>query len=145
MAAAVESDVIVMAAAVADYTPESVSDVKIKKQGDDMTIRLRQTRDIAASVGAVKRPSQVLVGFALETDNEEANALDKMRRKRLDMIVLNSLRDKGAGFGCDTNKVTIYRPDGTRRECDLKSKSLVADDIVNEVIEMLERAERADK
>ncbi len=93
----------------------------------------------------MKRPSQVLVGFALETDNEEANALDKMKRKRLDMIVLNSLRDKGAGFGCDTNKVTIYRPDGTRRECDLKSKSLVADDIVKEVIELLERAERKSK
>ncbi len=105
----------VMCAAVADYTPAEISETKIKKQGGglndgdgSLSLLLKPTKDIAAELGRTKRPNQLLVGFALETDNEEANALGKMERKNLDMIVLNSLRDEGAGFGCDTNRITVF-------------------------------------
>jgi phosphopantothenoylcysteine decarboxylase/phosphopantothenate--cysteine ligase len=113
-------DGAVMCAAVADYTPAKVSATKIKKglAGEmshsathahgELTLLLRPTRDIAAELGRTKRAGQVLVGFALETDNEQANALAKMERKRLDAVVLNSLRDPGAGFGGDTNRITIF-------------------------------------
>lgn len=143
MTAAVDHDIVVMAAAVADYTPAEVSAGKMKKKNDDMSLQLKKTRDIAADLGKVKRPTQILVGFALETDNEEANAIGKMERKNLDMIVLNSLRDKGAGFACDTNKITIYRRDGEVKRFGLKSKSLVAADIVDETVSLLEKAERS--
>lgn len=143
MTAAVDHDIVVMAAAVVDYTPAEVSAGKMKKKDDDMSLHLKKTRDIAADLGKVKRPTQILVGFALETDNEEANAIGKMERKNFDMIVLNSLRDKGAGFACDTNKITIYRRDGEVRRFDLKSKSLVAADIVDETVSLLEKAERS--
>jgi phosphopantothenoylcysteine decarboxylase/phosphopantothenate--cysteine ligase len=109
-------DGAVMCAAVADYTPARVSDVKLKKQGADFSIELTPTKDIAAELGRTKREGQVLVGFALETDDEEANALGKLERKNLDAIVLNSLRDEGAGFGGDTTRITIFSrpndPDG---------------------------------
>ena len=110
-------DGAVMCAAVADYTPARVSPTKIKKIEStitnahfsrQMSIELVPTRDIAAELGRTKRPGQLLVGFALETDNEEANALSKLERKNLDMIVLNSLRDEGAGFGGDTNRITVF-------------------------------------
>ena len=127
---------------MADYTPAEVSPGKLKKKDDDMSLHLKKTRDIAADLGKIKKPTQILVGFALETDNEETNALGKMERKNLDMIVLNSLRDKGAGFACDTNKITIYRRDGEVRRFDLKSKSLVAADIVDETVSLLVEAER---
>ena len=101
-----EADGAVMCAAVADYTPITVADRKLKKSDDDMRIELRRTKDIAKELGANKG-ERVLVGFALETDNEEANAQGKLERKNLDFVVLNSLRDAGAGFRGDTNKITI--------------------------------------
>lgn len=127
-------DVAVLSAAVADYRPESTYDGKMKKQGDEgMVIRLVQNPDILATLGKHKREGQLLVGFALETSNEMAYAQDKLQRKGLDMIVLNSLRDKGAGFGTDTNKVTIIDRDGNTTEGSLKSKADVAKDIVDAI------------
>lgn len=127
-------DVAVLSAAVADYRPESTYDGKMKKQGDEgMVIRLVQNPDILATLGKHKREGQLLVGFALETSNEMAYAQEKLQRKGLDMIVLNSLRDKGAGFGTDTNKVTIIDRDGNTTEGSLKSKANVAKDIVDAI------------
>jgi phosphopantothenoylcysteine decarboxylase/phosphopantothenate--cysteine ligase len=125
----------VMCAAVADYTPAQVSAAKIKKSGaGGFSIDLVPTEDIAAELGRTKRAGQVLVGFALETDNEESNALSKMERKNLDMIVLNSLRDHGAGFGGDTNRITIFSPDGQKREFPLESKTSAAKRVVDNLI-----------
>ena len=109
-----ESDIIVMAAAVADYTPEKVADHKLKKKPDDknFVLVLKETQDIAEMLGKMKKEGQLLVGFALETDNEADNALKKLKKKNLDFIILNSLRDKGAGFATDTNKITIYHKNG---------------------------------
>lgn len=123
----------ILSAAVADYRPETVADHKIKKTADTETldIHLVQNPDILATLGKMKNDHQLLVGFALETDNELENAKAKLTRKNLDMIVLNSLKDKGAGFGHDTNKVTIITADGTVREGSLKSKADVAKDIVD--------------
>lgn len=126
-----EAAAAVMCAAVADYAPDHCSDVKIKRSGDDMMLRLRPNPDIAAALGKIKRPDQVLAGFALETDNEEENALLKLKRKNLDFIVLNSLQDSGAGFRCDTNKVTILTAGGVRTSFDVKPKREVASDIVS--------------
>ena len=130
-----ESDIIVMAAAVADYTPEKVADHKLKKKPDDknFVLVLKETQDIAEMLGKMKKEGQLLVGFALETDNEADNALKKLKKKNLDFIILNSLRDKGAGFATDTNKITIYRKNGERKVFPLKSKPEVAVDIVNEI------------
>lgn len=124
-----EADAAILCAAVADFTPEVTADSKIKRKGE-MTIKLVPTKDIAAALGAMKRPDQKLVGFALETDNEQANAQGKLERKNLDFIVLNSLRDPGAGFGHDTNKVTMIDREGAT-EYPLKSKKQVARDIIN--------------
>ncbi len=129
-----DADIIVLSAAVADYTPAMVADKKIKKKEDTFNIELTKTVDIAKTLGASKRPEQLMVGFALETDNEVENAIGKIKSKNLDMIVLNSLQDSGAGFGHDTNKICIIRKDGTIIDFDLKSKQDVAMDIVNEVI-----------
>ena len=124
-------DCAVMCAAVADYTPVVVADSKIKKSDDTFTIELRKTKDIARELGKVKGARKI-VGFALETDNEQSNAEKKLVEKNLDMIVLNSLRDEGAGFGHDTNKVTFI--DGTsRRELPLASKTEVAERIVDKI------------
>jgi len=128
------TDIAVLAAAVADYRPSTVSSVKIKKQDAEMNIELTKTVDIAAALGRSKRSGQLLVGFALETNDEEANALAKLEKKNLDFIVLNSLRDAGAGFGHDTNKIAILRRDGSKTAFDLKSKADVAEDIVAEII-----------
>ena len=128
------SDIIVLSAAVADYTPTVVADKKIKKNDDTFTIELTKTTDIAKTLGQIKRPEQLMVGFALETDNEVENAIGKVKSKNLDMIVLNSLQNSGAGFGHDTNKISIIKKDGTMIDFDLKSKQDVAIDIVNEVI-----------
>ena len=130
------ADIVVLCAAVADYTPVAVSDTKIKKKSETMTIELRPTTDIAAAVGAMKREGDVLVGFALETDNEFSNAQDKLRRKNLDMIVLNSLRNEGAGFAVDTNQVEIIFKDGGTKAYPLKSKSEVASDIVDNIVKL---------
>jgi phosphopantothenoylcysteine decarboxylase/phosphopantothenate--cysteine ligase len=97
-----------MAAAVADYTPVTVADQKIKKKDDQLTLTLQKTQDILKSLGETKQPNQLLVGFALETNNETENAKEKLVKKNADMIVLNSLNDPGAGFGHDTNKITIF-------------------------------------
>ena len=126
-----EADGAVMCAAVADYTPVCVADHKLKKSDDDMRIELRRTKDIAKELGANKG-DRTLVGFALETDNEEANAEGKLERKNLDFVVLNSLRDKGAGFGGDTNKITIISRTA-REEYPLMSKHEVASIIVDNI------------
>ncbi len=128
------TDIAVMCAAVADYAPATVADRKIKREKTEVpTITLVKNPDIAAVLGRQKRPDQTLVGFALETDNEEVNALDKLARKNLDYIVLNSLRDKGAGFGTDTNKVTIYGPNGKGITSPLLSKQEIASLILNTI------------
>jgi len=127
-------DGAVLCAAVADFTPISVADKKIKREGDNLVIELKPTQDIAAAVGRAKQPNQFLVGFALETNDEEAHALDKMRRKNLDFIVLNSLKDKNACFGYDTNKVTILKSNGEKHEYPLKSKKEVSQDIYDNIM-----------
>lgn len=128
------SDIAIMCAAVADYRPAAVSPSKLKR-GDSpaMTLELVRNPDIAATLGSEKRPGQTLVGFALETDDAIAHGADKLRRKNLDMIVVNSLADKGAGFGTDTNLVTIITADGRRTSGSLKPKSAVAADIIDSI------------
>lgn len=134
-------DLAVMCAAVADYAPADPRDHKIKREKEEVpVIRLVKNPDIAATLGKMKNPSQILVGFALETDNEESNAIDKMHRKNLDMIVLNSMRDPGAGFGTDTNTVTIITPDGKSEKYPLMLKSEVADKIIDFIIDNISSA-----
>jgi phosphopantothenoylcysteine decarboxylase / phosphopantothenate---cysteine ligase len=130
-------DIAVMAAAVADYTPVEVSKEKIKKTAGELTIPLKKTSDILAALGKDKRKNQVLVGFALETSNEKEYAQKKLDSKNADMIVLNSLRDEQAGFGKDTNKVTLFMRGGKERAFAAKSKKQVAKDIVDAIIELL--------
>ncbi|MBE6306521.1 MAG: bifunctional phosphopantothenoylcysteine decarboxylase/phosphopantothenate--cysteine ligase CoaBC [Bacteroidales bacterium] len=129
----------IMCAAVADYKPATCCPEKMKRSADDMTLQLVPNRDIAASVGAIKRDDQCLVGFALETNNEEVNAQSKLEKKNLDFIVLNSLQDPGAGFRCDTNKVTIIERDGISTDYPCKSKAEVAKDIVEKLAEYINR------
>lgn len=129
-----ESDGGVMCAAVADYTPAEVSDTKIKKGDGEMFIRLKRTKDIAAEAGRLKS-HRLLVGFALETDNEQDNAERKLQRKNLDFIVLNSLRDAGAGFSVDTNKITIIDASGNVEECPLETKQDAALRIAERICE----------
>lgn len=134
-------DIAIMAAAVADFTPDTSSDVKIKREKDDLMLRLKPTSDIAATLGAKKRRTQRLIGFALETNNELANAQAKLKKKNLDLIVLNSLKDSGAGFGHDTNKISIIDTNGEQLTFDLKSKSEVATDIVNVIFDKFFKAD----
>jgi len=126
-----QADIIVMSAAVADYTPVTVANQKIKKKDDTFQIDLQKTTDILATLGKRKKAQQTLVGFALETNDEIENAKGKLSRKNLDFIVLNSIQDQGAGFAGDTNKVTVLSKDGTQVAFALKSKREVADDIVH--------------
>lgn len=130
------SDAGILCAAVADFTPECVADKKIKREKDDLTLNLKPTHDIAAALGKIKTDSQRLVGFALETNDETAHAQDKLKRKNLDFIVLNSLNDKGAGFRCDTNKITII-DSGKAEEYPLKTKKEVAADIIDKLDSIL--------
>ncbi len=130
-------DLVVLAAAVADYRPAHTELQKIKKSGQAMTLQLEPTTDIAATLGAAKKTNQVFVGFALETDDEEENARRKLVRKNLDMIVLNSLRDEGAGFGTDTNKITVFWPDNKKSSFGLKNKQLLAADLVDEMLKLM--------
>lgn len=130
-------EVVIMAAAVADYTPIKVSDKKIKKKEGGLTIELKRTKDILAHLGAHKKENQLLAGFALETDNELENATRKIKKKNLDFIVLNSLNDKGAGFAHQTNKVTIIDKHNNQQIFELKSKEDVALDILNYLKEKL--------
>lgn len=136
-AAFASAEVVVLNAAVADYTPRQVAEQKIKKNDAVFALELTKTTDIAATLGAQKRPGQLLMGFALETNDERQNALKKLRTKQLDWIVLNSLRDAGAGFGHDTNKITVIDKDERTTEFALKSKADVAQDLVNLVAEKL--------
>lgn len=132
LSAFADTDAAIMCAAVADYAPVVVAEKKIKREKDDIpVIELKKNPDIAAALGKIKKPGQMLVGFALETDNEMANAQSKLERKNLDMIVLNSLADKQAGFGVDTNKVTIIEKDGKVHSYEVKPKKEVAADIVD--------------
>ena len=131
-------DAAIMCAAVADYCVENQSTHKIKREHDELpVIKLKKNPDIAATLGSMKSGKQVLAGFALETDNEEANAVEKLRRKNLDFIVLNSLNEPGVGFKTDTNRVTIIDNTGLSREYSLKAKRLVACDIVDVLIEKM--------
>jgi len=127
-------NIAVLSAAVADFKPSKPANKKIKKEKSVSTIKLEPTPDILAELGKQKKNDQLLVGFALETDNEEANAIKKLNNKNLDMIVLNSLNDEGAGFGTATNKVTIFTKDGSKTEVPLKTKDKVARDIVDQII-----------
>ena len=126
-------NVAIMAAAVADYRPKEMATQKIKKSGDQMQIELVKNPDIAASLGASKQENQLLIGFALETNNALENAQHKLTKKNLDFIVLNSLEDTGAGFNHDTNKITIIDRNNKRSEFELKSKAQVAEDILDEM------------
>ena len=126
-------DIAILCAAVADFTPKVTADKKIKRKGDDLKLELQPTQDIAAALGAVKRKGQVLVGFALETDDELANAHKKLKKKNLDLIVMNSLQDAGAGFRVDTNKVTIIDRHHGLTSYDTKSKREVAEDIIEAI------------
>jgi phosphopantothenoylcysteine decarboxylase/phosphopantothenate--cysteine ligase len=128
-----EVDVVIAAAAVADYKPKIVATQKIKKAEDSFVIELEKTKDILASLGSIKK-NQFIIGFALETENEIENAKGKIQKKNLDLIVLNSLQDQGAGFGKPTNKVTFIDKDFNIEPMALKSKEAVADDILNKVI-----------
>ena len=130
-----KNDIMVMAAAVADYTPVDFSSKKIKKTEDVFTLGLKKTNDILKELGKQKSKDQILVGFALETNNEKENALYKLENKNIDLIILNSLNDEGAGFGKDTNKIAIFDKHGHEFLFDIKSKSLVAKDIVNTIIQ----------
>ncbi len=128
-----QSDIVIWAAAVADYAPKTVATQKIKKEGENMQLDLVKTVDIAAHFGQKKRPDQVLVGFALETQDEEENARKKVIKKNLNFIVLNSLNEEGAGFGHDTNKVNFLFPDGQKASHSIKTKDLVAKDIIDAI------------
>lgn len=131
------ADACIMNAAVADYTPANVSAQKIKKQDNDMNISLKKTTDILKTLGQKKRNDQILVGFALETDNEEDNAISKLKSKNLDFIVLNSLNDAGAGFKTNTNKITIIDKSLHKTIYNLKNKNEVAADVCNKLIEVI--------
>ncbi|SDY09780.1 phosphopantothenoylcysteine decarboxylase [Hymenobacter psychrophilus] len=131
------ADVWVFAAAVADYRPAEVATQKIKKSGERLTLELVKNVDIAFELGKTKRPEQFSVGFALETENEQAHALGKLERKNFDLIVLNSLRDAGAGFRHDTNRVTLLEAGGRVTAFELKSKTDVALDIAGVVLDRL--------
>jgi phosphopantothenoylcysteine decarboxylase/phosphopantothenate--cysteine ligase len=126
----------ILCAAVADFTPECPANQKIKREKDDLVLRLKPTQDIAASLGASKKEGQVLVGFALETHDEATNAHGKLERKNFDFIVLNSLNDQGAGFRVDTNKITIIDKE-SETHFPLKSKKEVATDIIDRLVNTL--------
>jgi phosphopantothenoylcysteine decarboxylase/phosphopantothenate--cysteine ligase len=130
-------DIAILSAAVADYAPKLKSEHKIKKTDDELTIHLSKTKDILKKLGELKTSSQLLLGFALETENEITNALKKLKDKNLDAIVLNSLNDNGAGFGYDTNKIDLLFKDGSHKKFGLKTKQEVAKDIVEEIIKLI--------
>lgn len=131
-----DTDIVVMSAAVADYTVTEPADKKIKKESGELTIGLKKTTDILKALGKSKKANQFLAGFALETNNEKEYALKKLESKNADMIVLNSLNDAGAGFGHDTNKITIFDKAGNEYRFDTKSKAEVATDIVDTILKI---------
>ena len=130
-------DIAILAAAVADFSPVKVEEKKINRTGDEIVLRLKPTRDIAETLGKMKKKSQILAGFALETHNETANATAKLKRKKLDIIILNSMQDKGAGFGYDTNRITIIDKNNIINKFELKSKEEAARDILDKIVSML--------
>jgi len=132
-----EIDIAVMSAAVADYKPVTTAKEKIKKKDEDLTLELSKTKDILKALGEKKKQHQLLVGFALETTNEREYALNKLKSKNVDMIVLNSLNDPNAAFGYDTNKVTVFDKDGSEHILELASKKNIAGEIVNLVIQKI--------
>ncbi|MES2874841.1 MAG: bifunctional phosphopantothenoylcysteine decarboxylase/phosphopantothenate--cysteine ligase CoaBC, partial [Bacteroidota bacterium] len=132
-----DSEIAILSAAVADYRPAELSDIKIKKEDSELDIKLVKTTDILATLGKAKQAGQILVGFALETDNELDNAIGKLQKKNLDFIVLNSLRDKGAGFKTDHNKITIIDKMLSKETFPLKTKKDVASDICKKILDLL--------
>ena len=132
----IDYDIAVLAAAVADFTPVKISNEKIKKSNGVLNIELQKTKDILFDLGKIKKGNQLLVGFALETNNEKENALKKLHEKNADIIVLNSLNDITAGFKKDTNKITVFKKTGDEKNFETKSKELVAKDIVDSIIEL---------
>jgi phosphopantothenoylcysteine decarboxylase/phosphopantothenate--cysteine ligase len=131
------TDIAVLAAAVADYAPKEKAPEKIKKKEDNLSLELTKTKDILKTLGGLKKQQQLLVGFALETKDGRSYALDKLRSKNADLIVLNSLNDEGAGFGIDTNKITIFGKDGSEQSFEKKPKQQVAKDIVDTIVNRL--------
>jgi phosphopantothenoylcysteine decarboxylase/phosphopantothenate--cysteine ligase len=131
------ADIAVMSAAVADYTPAEVAKEKIRKKDEALSLALTRTKDILKTIGQAKKTGQFVVGFALETTDEHQSAIDKLKAKNADMIVLNSLKDRGAGFGLDTNKITVFNKNGSVTGFDVKSKKEVAADIVDLIIKDL--------
>jgi len=132
-----ECDIAILSAAVADYTPVSVGKQKLSSDAKEMILKMQKTVDIAATLGGMKKRSQFLAGFALETDNEIRNASAKLKRKKLDIIVLNSLREQGAGFGYDTNRITIIDKYNNINKFELKSKTDAARDILDKIVSMI--------
>jgi phosphopantothenoylcysteine decarboxylase/phosphopantothenate--cysteine ligase len=130
-------DIAILAAAVADFSPGRIEPKKIKRTGSDLILRLKPTKDIAGALGKMKKESQILAGFALETNNEIANAKAKLERKNLDVIIMNSMQDKGAGFGYDTNLITIIDRNNIIDKFELKSKEEAARDILDKIVSML--------
>jgi phosphopantothenoylcysteine decarboxylase/phosphopantothenate--cysteine ligase len=126
-----------MSAAIADYKPEMAAKEKIKKTNEAITLQLSKTKDILKALGERKKPNQLLVGFALETNNERDYALNKLKSKNADMIVLNSLQDANTGFGYDTNKVTVFDKEGNEHALNLSSKKIIAQEIVNLIIQKI--------
>jgi phosphopantothenoylcysteine decarboxylase / phosphopantothenate---cysteine ligase len=131
------ADIAVMSAAVADYTPTEISSKKIKKSTDTFVVELTKTKDILKTLGQQKKKEQLLIGFALENANEKEYALNKLKTKNADLIILNSLNDEGAGFGYDTNKITIFEKNGNEINYERKPKQQVAKDIVDKIVNML--------
>ena len=131
------ADGAILCAAVADFTAVNVQASKLKRENENLVLELKPTIDIAASLGKIKSEQQFLVGFALETNNEEYNAKEKMKRKNFDLIVLNSLNDEKSGFGYDTNKITIFDKSANKNSYDLKSKEHVAEDILKEILKLI--------
>jgi phosphopantothenoylcysteine decarboxylase/phosphopantothenate--cysteine ligase len=133
-----DCDIAILSAAVADFTPEEVKMKKIKKDGSELMLKLKPTTDIAATLGKMKKPGQILAGFALETNDEIKNATEKLKRKNLDLIVLNSLNESGAGFGYDTNRITIIDRYNNIDKFELKSKEEAAKDILDKIVSMIQ-------
>ena len=129
-------DIAILAAAVSDFTPEIVSENKIKNTGTGLVVKLKPTTDIAATLGKAKTANQIVIGFALETDNELENAGTKLKQKNLDLIILNTLNEEGAGFGYDTNRITIIDRYNNIDKFELKSKKEAARDILSKIISM---------
>jgi phosphopantothenoylcysteine decarboxylase/phosphopantothenate--cysteine ligase len=134
-----ESDISVFSAAVSDYKPKVVYKEKVKKLDDNWTVELEKNKDILMEMSLSKRENQFVVGFALETENEQENAINKLKKKKLDLIILNSTKDSRSTFGFDTNKITIIEKDLKMREFDLKNKSEVAKDIVSAIIKNINK------